>query len=44
MKTSCAESSEKNYRLSIRKYEKEHSRNKFTQMDIKKTIIILKME
>jgi len=23
MKTSCAESSEKNYRLSIRKYEKE---------------------
>ena len=27
MKTSCVESSEKNYRLSIRKYEKEHSRN-----------------
>ena len=27
MRTSCAKSSEKNYRLSIRKYEKEHSRN-----------------
>ena len=27
MKTSCAESSEKNYRLSVRKYEKEHSQH-----------------